>query len=289
MFLVLRVKHRFCSRYRQTPGHNRVTWHWGQSDTQCLALCSGVLVDSHVINSLWHMQKEQNMNFHFQTKVALFVHLDHFLMQFRENSFFWDIKQEIRLAHFTSVTLFKTFSRTKSGVWELLCIMHVKSNLSNSIETRHYCSFILCAREIFEQWQAGENLRERKERIIVHYNGRNIVEVTCSDWSNNSLCASPLVWYWFNHVNPLNASETDHFNTQDIKYFITHSSANKSQDLFLFLEKCTIYWMNKIYKHVEKLEPNFFIKNNALHTRFKRFFKLLCMSLIMCCQTVQRH
>lgn len=81
------------------------------------------------------------------------------------------------------------------------------------------------------------------------------MEVTCSDWSNNSSCSSPLVWYWLNHVNPLNGSETDHFNTQDIKYFITHSSANKSPDLFLFLEKYTIYWTNKIYKHVEKSEP----------------------------------
>lgn len=195
--------------------------------------CSGRLPCDQLF--VTHAERAEYMNFHFQTKVALFVHLDHFLMQFRENSFFfWDIKQEIRLAHFTSVTLFKTFSRTKSGVWELLCIMHVKSNLSNSIETRHYCSFILCA------WNFPNNdkpektqRRERKERIIVHYNGRNIVEVTCSDWSNNSPCASPLVWYWFNHVNPLNASETDHFNTQDIKYFITHSSANKSQDLFL--------------------------------------------------------
>ncbi len=96
--------------------------------------------------------------------------------------------------------------------------------------------------------------------------------MTCSDWSNNSLCGSLLVWDWFNHVNPLNGSETDHFNTQDIKYFITHSSANKSQDLFHFLEKFTIYWMNRIYKLVEKLDPiAISLKKNALHTRFKGY------------------
>ncbi len=45
------------------------------------------------------------MNFHFQTKEPLFLHLDHFLMQFRENSKPAFLGHEIHLAHFTLDTL----------------------------------------------------------------------------------------------------------------------------------------------------------------------------------------
>lgn len=59
----------------------------------------------------------------------------------------------------------------------------MRINQINDIETKHYCSFILCASVKFLNNDKTEKLKSEraKERIIVHYIRRNIIEVTCSD------------------------------------------------------------------------------------------------------------
>lgn len=88
--------------------------------------CIQVFQSTHVINSLWHTQKEREY-FHRQTKVHLFVHLDHSLMQFRENiaaQVFWEYEAwDWRVvlfiwisSHYLCHSRYKLFKEKKAGV-----------------------------------------------------------------------------------------------------------------------------------------------------------------------------